>query len=142
MSEKPVHKRIEYIGYLEDGTEFDRNEPGETLDLVVGRYTMPEPIVDAIADMEEGDEKMVELPHEKAYGDYDPNGVLAVPRSYIANGSNLKKGQRIIWRSEERPAPVAVLVKECDESSVLLDFNHPLAGRDLRYWIRVDEVVA
>ena len=79
----------------------------------------------------------MDVPCEKAYGAYDPKALLTVPRSFIERGERLERGQRIVWRSAQKPQPVAVLVADCDESSVRLDFNHPLAGEDLKYWIKV-----
>lgn len=137
---KLIRKKIEYAGYKEDGTKFDQNEEGKPLELVVGRYTVMEPIVDAIENMDLWEEADIDIPCEKAYGEYDPKALLVVPRSYISEGDKLEKGQRIIWHSNEKPNPVAVLVADCDEDSVQLDFNHPLAGENLKYWIRVVDV--
>lgn len=134
-----VKKKIQYRGYLDDGTQFDSNDPGDLLEIIEGHYNYMKPIVDAVSEMEVGDEKVVHIPHQDAYGDYDEKAVVSIPRSYIKSGDKLTKGQHIIWHSKEKPQPVAVLVSDCDDFSVRLDFNHPLAGKDLDYWIKVVE---
>lgn len=131
--------RIEYAGYLPDGTEFDRNRPGSTLELVRGRGTVMAPIMDAAFSMKVGEECIVDVPAQDAYGEYDPSALLVVPRSYIEEGDKLEQGQVISWHSRKNPQPVAVKVASCDDSSVQLDFNHPLAGKDLTYVIRLVE---
>lgn len=133
----PERVRIAYVGYRSDGTEFDRSDPERPLELVAGRSTVMEPIMEAAFSLPVGAECVVDVPCEKAYGAYDPKALLTVPRSFIERGERLERGQRIVWRSAQKPQPVAVLVADCDESSVRLDFNHPLAGEDLKYWIKV-----
>lgn len=129
--------RIAYVGYRSDGSEFDRSDPDRPLELVKGRNTVMEPIMEAAFSLQVGGECTVDIPCEKAYGRYDSTALLTVPRSYIERGEDLERGQRIIWHSAQKPQPVAVLVADCDEVSVRLDFNHPLAGEDLTYWIKV-----
>lgn len=133
-------KFINYVGTLEDGTVFDDNESGEPLRVVMGGGAVMAPLMEALKEMGEGEERAVLVPASEAYGAYDPKGILTVARAQIQDGYDLKEGQSVMWRSKEKPQPVAVKVIAADEEVVRIDFNHPLAGKDLTYRIRVTRV--
>ncbi len=135
-----VKKYINYVGTLPDGTVFDDNGSGEPLRVVMGGGAVMAPLMEALAAMGEGDERVVEVPAAEAYGAYDPAAILTVARAQIRGGYDLEEGQSILWRSKERPQPVAVRVIAADDEVVRIDFNHPLAGRDLTYRVRVARV--
>ena len=101
----PERVRIAYVGYRSDGTEFDRSDPERPLELVAGRSTVMEPIMEAAFSLPVGAECVVDVPCEKAYGAYDPKALLTVPRSFIERGERLERGQRIVWRSAQKPQP-------------------------------------
>ena len=135
-----VKKFINYVGTLADGTVFDDNEHGEPLRVVMGGGAVMPPLMEALADMGEGDERIIEVSAAEAYGAYDPKAILTVARAQIEGGYDLVEGQSIMWRSKEKPQPVAVKVIAADDEVVRIDFNHPLAGEDLTYRVRVTRV--
>lgn len=132
-----VKKYINYVGRLADGEVFDDNENGEPLRVIMGGGAVMAPLMEALEDMGVGDEATIEVPFADAYGPYDSKAILTVARAQIADGDDLEEGQTIMWRSKEKPQPVAVKVIWADERAVRLDFNHPLAGKDLVYTIKV-----
>ena len=133
-------KYINYVGRLSDGTVFDDNDDGEPLRVIMGGGAVMPPIMEALKTMGEGDEVEVAVPADQAYGAYDPHAILTVARSSIEDGYGLQEGQSIVWRSAEKPQPVAAKVVWADDERVRIDFNHPLAGRDLVYRVRVARV--
>lgn len=134
--------RISYVGMYEDGTVFDACGPDDLLDVSIGRNSVFRPLDDALACMEAGEEREVRIPCEEAYGEYDPKGVVVLPRCRIQDGDKLEVGMSIKWHDPQKPHDVAVKVVEADAATVKLDFNHPLAGKDLVYRVKVEEVVA
>lgn len=132
---------INYVGSLSDGTVFDDNEHGTPLTVFMGGGTVMKPIVRALEGMDIGDEASVSIPCEQAYGGYDDKAHLVVARCQVEGGDNLKEGMSIMWRSAKNPQPVAVKVIAANDACVTLDFNHPLAGKDLVYHIKVVDAV-
>lgn len=129
---------INYRGSLADGTVFDDNEKGEPLEVVIGGHSVPEPLDEALGEMKIGEERVVYVPAARGYGEYDRSAVQRVQRSSIPNGDQLREGMSVHWtfpKSAGRAVPATVV--EAGEWSVELDFNHPLAGKDLVYWIRL-----
>lgn len=135
----PAYRKmsINYTGYLEDGTIFDENEDGDPLQVIMGGGSVMPPLMDALASMDIGDERDVFVPFGQAYGPYDEKAILTVARCQICDGQALREGQSILWNSEKASRPVAVKVVEASDTHVKIDFNHPLAGKNLIYRIRV-----
>lgn len=134
--------RINYKGSLADGTVFDDNETGEPLEIIIGGHSVMEPLDEALRDMAVGEERIVEIPAAQGYGEYDPDGIQKVQTSAIPRGEDLKAGMMIRWafpKSAGNAVPARVLA--ADEWVVELDFNHPLAGKDLVYWIKLVELL-
>jgi FKBP-type peptidyl-prolyl cis-trans isomerase 2 len=85
--------------------------------------------------MHAGDEKKVVVKPEDAYGPVVPNAQTEVPKDAVPK-EGLKVGTALMARSgsgETRP----VVVKEIKESTVVLDLNHPLAGKTLFFDVKV-----
>src|SRR5215831_10137948 len=85
--------------------------------------------------MHAGEEKRVVLKPEEAFGQPDPNAQTEVPKSMLP-AESLTVGARLLARNaagEQRP----VTVKEIKDQTVVLDLNHPLAGRTLVFEIKV-----
>lgn len=94
----------------------------------------------AMLGLRPGDEKKVVVKPEEAYGILDPAAVTEVPRNMIP-AESLKVGTMLMARSaqgDSRP----VRVKEIKDSTVILDLNHPLAGKTLVFDVRVLAVTA
>lgn len=133
---------INYVGRLESGEIFDDNEAGEPLEVVMGGGAVMPPIMEALSAMDIGEERDVLVSAGEAYGSYDPKAVLTVARCQVKDGDALMEGQSVLWHTSRAPRPVAVKVIEASDSHVKLDFNHPLAGKNLIYHIRVVNAVA
>lgn len=77
-----------------------------------------------------GDRRSFILPAKKAFGDYNPENEQAIPRTQFSNDLTLQTGLLIAFADasgEELPG----LVKSINERFVLIDFNHPLAGKEI-----------
>jgi peptidylprolyl isomerase len=133
--------RINYKGCFSDGTVFYANENGDPIEIAVGGSSIPEALDKALADMKAGEERTIEVP--KAYGEYHPDAIQAnVPRFKIPNGDRLEEGMEVMWTSPVNPLnPVPAKVLHADEFTVDIDFNHPLAGKDLTYWVKLVEIL-
>lgn len=94
--------------------------------------------------VEEGALLEIVLPPEKAYGRYDPEGIIAVPRSEFPEDAEIVPDDMITVQiradeseSEDELEEVEMKVLEISPDSITLDANHPLAGQQVTFDIRV-----
>ena len=136
----PVKKgdkiKVEYTGTFEDGTVFDASEKhGKPLEFEAGAGTVVPGFDNAVIGMEEGEEKEVTIQPEDAYGHPNPEMVKKVPRDQLPK-EELKQGMMLIMNlpnGMQFPAKIS----EVGDSEVTLDLNHPLAGKVLKFKIKV-----
>ena len=89
--------------------------------------------------MEEGNKKTVTIPPEDAFGSYRENFVTIVHKSKIPSDIEVEVGKTLLFRGGEEPN-VRAIVKDVTENEVILDANHPLAGKELTLEVELLEV--
>lgn len=114
---------------------------GEPQRIRIGHCEVPNGIDDVLFEMEIGESGTVVISPDKGYGDHDPTGVQITSRSEIVDGYNLKVGDVLGWRSPITHKTLPVRVTEAYDDYVKLDYNHPLAGKPLEYWIKLVDIV-
>ncbi|QGX98888.1 peptidylprolyl isomerase [Roseovarius faecimaris] len=131
--------RIHYTGTLSDGEVFDSSEGRDPLEFTVGSGQIIPGLDAAIPGMAVGDKKTVEVPVDQAYGAINPQARQAVPRADIPADIPLEVGTQLqVQTPQGQVMPVTVF--EVTEEQVVLDANHPLAGRDLTFAIELVEI--
>lgn len=125
-----------YKGSLSDGTVFD-DARGEPHEIITGRAQVMPLLEKNLLEMAVGEERTIDLSCKDAYGSYAEKNVERVPAYMIPNGESLQEGMMVNWRSPRNDKPIPVRIRSIVDHVVELDFNHPLAGKDLTYWIRV-----
>lgn len=130
---------IHYTGTLADGEVFDSSDGREPLKFEVGSGQIIPGLDQALPGMSVGDKKTVEVPADQAYGPVDPNAMQQVPREGIPDDIPLDPGTQLQVQSPQGQV-LPVTVVEVTESHVVLDANHPLAGRDLTFAIELVEI--
>lgn len=133
--------RIHYTGRLTDGTEFDSSTGREPLEFEFGSGQIIPGIEHNVTNMEVGEKQTVTVPADEAYGPRDDTRVQAIPRTAIPENVEVDVGTRLQANTPEGQ-PVNLTVVDLDDSSVTVDANHPLAGRDLVFDIELVEVIA
>jgi len=131
--------RIEYTGKLTDGTVFDQTEDNEPFQFKVGSGDVIPGFEEAIIGMEEEQEKTVTIKASDAYGDRDESRVQQYSRDTLPDDFEPQKGQVLALQDQEgRQIPVSVV--DFNDENITVDLNHPLAGEDLVFEIKVLEV--
>lgn len=130
---------FQYKGYLPDGTVFDDSK-GEAHHVIIGRHQVMRMLENTLDDMSVGEERTIEIPAEEAYGEYDESAVQKVPTFKIPNGANMPVGEIIAWTAPRSPKPIPAKVLSIENQVATLDFNHPLAGKDIIYWVKVTAI--
>lgn len=129
---------VDYRLHLGDGVTVDASESGEPLHYIHGEGQIVPGLERALEGLEAGATRAVVVAPEDGYGDYDPKGLQEV--SHDAFGGRIPEvgGQYLARGPEGETVPFSV--KEIRDATVLLDLNHPLAGRTLHFDVTVKEV--
>jgi len=133
--------KVHYIGTLtEDGSEFDSSHSrGETLNFKVGSGNLIKGFNDAIVGMKIGQTKKVTLAPNQAYGTINPGAQTKAPKSAFPENFEFNVGERVFGQSPNGQ-PMMALIKEVQDTEVVLDLNHPLAGKELMFEIELVDV--
>ena len=132
---------IHYTGTLADGSVFDSSEGRDPLSFTMGEGQIIPGLETALDGMAEGEEKTVTVPADDAYGQKNPQAMQRVPRSSVPDGIPLDLGTQLQLQTPEGQA-MPVTVAEVTESEVVLDANHPLAGKDLTFALKLVSIGA
>jgi FKBP-type peptidyl-prolyl cis-trans isomerase 2 len=126
---------VNYTGRLEDGTIFDTSlmEGRTPLKVTLGQNQLIKGFENGLIDMSEGDKKTVEIEPSEAYGDHNPEMIIEIPSTNVP--PDVQVGQMLQGNSPQGPVNVKVL--EIKEDVVVLDGNHPLAGKKLIFDLEV-----
>lgn len=131
--------KIHYNGTLNDGSVFDSSLEREPLEFVVGSGTVIPGIDNAIKGMETGDEKTLTIPSEEAYGPYRNELVIEVDKDEIPSEIEPKTGM-VLQATTQDGGAANVVITSVEDATVTLDANHPLAGKDLTFQIKLMEI--
>ena len=132
--------RIHYTGTLEDGSTFDSSAGRDPLEFTLGTGQVIAGFDKAVTGMAVGESKTVEIPCDEASGQHNPDGRQSIPRAQIPDHIPLELGSRLQVQTASGQ-PIAVVVAEVTEDTVVLDANHPLAGKDLTFAIELVEIL-
>jgi len=136
--EKGSSVKIEYTLKDNKGAVLDTNAGKEALAFTQGAQQMIPGLEKALLGMKAGDIKKVTIKPEEAYGNVDPKAEAEVPKDALPQGAAVV-GTRLLARGQDgQPRPVTV--KAVKDTTVLLDLNHPLAGKTLFFDVKVVSV--
>lgn len=128
--------RLHYKGTLDDGSVFDSSEGREPLEFTVGSGQIIPGLDQAIPGMKVGDEKTVRIEPEDAYGPHNPDAQQSIPRSNVPEDLPLKVGLELQAQTENGET-MRVTVVGFSDDEIVLDANHPLAGKVLTFEIQI-----
>lgn len=129
--------KVHYKGTLDDGTVFDSSRGrGETLDFTVGSTQLIKGFSDAVTGMAVGQIITVRIPSAEAYGEQRPDLVMRLPRKDFPPAITPVIGMPLNMRHPSGGV-LDVVITEIGEEVVVLDANHPLAGKDLTFEIEL-----
>lgn len=132
---KPGSKvKVHYTGTLSDGTIFDSSEGKEPLEFTIGENQVISGFENGVKGMKLNEEKAIKISAKDAYGERDERMVVSVPRDKFP--SEIDVGGRLVMKGPQGQSLNAV-VKEVKDNIVLIDLNHPLAGKELNFKVKV-----
>lgn len=127
---------VHYHGRLTDGSTFDSSEGREPLQFTAGSGQVIKGFDDAVLDMQPGEKKTVNIPVEHAYGERNDDMVMEYPITEFPEDMRPEIGMEL-QMGDNAGNVFPVVIVEVAEETVVLDANHPLAGKDLLFEIEL-----
>ena len=113
----------------------DTNKGGQPLEFIIGKGQIIPGLEKALVGMAKGESGDIMVPAAEAYGDINPEAMQTLPKEQF-EGVDLEEGMTLYGQGEDGQT-VQVTVKTFDDKEVNVDFNHPLAGKDLMFSVTV-----
>ncbi|GMT96544.1 peptidylprolyl isomerase [Corallococcus caeni] len=129
---------LEYRLHLGDGQVIDQSAPGQPLAYLHGHKQIVPGLEGALDGLGAGESKQVVVSPDQGYGNHNPEGVRTVPRSMLPPGFTPQVGQTLMAQTEDGNIPLRI--ETVNPDSVVVDLNHPLAGKTLHFDVTVREV--
>lgn len=135
---KIVHFHYRLTG--DDGQLIEESGPVDNpVRVMLGRKQMIAGVESALIGHQAGDKFEVDLKPEDAYGARQENRLQRVPKKYFAHAGKLLPG-KVVSLHLRQGGEQRVTVRKVGMSTVDVDTNHPLAGKNLHFAIEVVEV--
>lgn len=131
---------VHYTGKLDDGTVFDSSEGGDPLEFAIGSGMLIPGFEQAVIGMSPGDAKTATIICDQAYGPYDETRVVIIDRQQLPADLSIDIGSQLQIQ-QQNDLVIPVVVTDLTDSEVTLDANHPLAGEDLIFEIRLVSII-
>lgn len=119
------------------GQVVGRTEPGQPVTALIGHRFLVKGLENALLGHEKGDEFAVTLEPKDTYGEIDESLIQTIDRKLFGD-FEIAVGN--VFEADSEQGPMAVVVKEIKDDVVIVDGNHPLAGKVLNFLIVVEDV--
>lgn len=130
---------VNYTGKFDDGTVFDSSQGREPITFTVGEGHVIRGFDEAVVGMKNGEQKKITITPSEGYGERDEKLTQQVPRSVFPAEIKLEKGMGFSFKTPDGQV-IHATVKESDAENVTVDMNHPLAGRNLLFELKVVDI--
>ncbi len=135
--EKGNKIKVEYEGKLEDGTVFDSSKThGQPLEFEAGSGQVIKGFDEAVIGMNVDEKKELHIKCLDAYGERNPELVQKVPKDKFPGDKKVEKGMMLGLKAPDG-SQFNAMVTEVTDTEIALDLNHPLAGKNLNFNIKI-----
>ena len=131
--------KVHYTGKFNDGTVFDSSKGRDPLEFTLGRGGLISGFEEAVTGMAKGEAKTVSIQPEKGYGTRREDLVFRVKKEHFPASITPETGAALQMRQPDGGL-IEVRISRVEEDFIVLDANHPLAGKELVFEIEVVEV--
>lgn len=130
---------IEYeVSDARNNEVIDSNKDGTPLEFLVGANQIISGLENALMGAKSGDKLSIEVKPEDAYGIYQADLIQERTRDQF-EGIDLRVGMTLFGQSDDGQT-AQVIVKDFNDQVVIIDYNHPLAGKTLNFNVSVLDV--
>lgn len=131
--------KVEYTGKLKSGEVFDKSKEGQPLEFTVGDGKIIPGFDQAVRGMEVNEEKEITIESDDAYGEKKEELIQDIPTDAFPDEFEPEIGRRLNLQSQDGQTFNGEIT-EIKDDSITVDLNHPLAGKDLIFNIKVVDV--
>ena len=131
--------KVNYTGKLSDGQIFDTSEGREPLEFTLGQGQLIPGFEKGVIDMKLNEKKTITIAKEEAYGDVNPALIQEVIKADLPQDMTPEVGMGLVSKTQDG-RETNLLVVEVKEDTIVLDANHPLAGKDLVFDLEVVDI--
>ena len=120
---------------LEDGQVVDSNFEGKPATFVVGDGQLLEGFEKTLLGMKSGDEAVIDILPEQGFGMSNPSNMQRLPRKQF--GDMVLEPGLVVSFADASDGELPGVVAELDDKMVTVDFNHPLAGKNIKFEVKI-----
>lgn len=131
--------RVHYTGKLADGQIFDSSLEREPIEFTMGQGQLIPGFENGLLEMKVNEKKTVTIPSEEAYGEPRQELIQEVEKSQLPEEIKPEEGMGLVSKSPDGQE-MNLIVREVKEDTIVVDGNHPLAGKDLTFDLEVIEI--
>jgi FKBP-type peptidyl-prolyl cis-trans isomerase 2 len=131
--------KIHYHGKLNDGSTFDSSAGREPLAFEIGSGMVIPGFDDGVTGMTVGEKKTINIPADQAYGQVSEEMIMEFPLNQFPADMVPEIGMQLTM-SNNQGQNFPVVIVELKDESVMLDANHPLAGKELIFDLELVEI--
>ncbi len=132
--------KVSYTGVFDNGEVFDSSPEGAPLEFVVGTGQVIPGFDQAVAQMSLGENKTVHISADDAYGPHNPELLIKTDPGQFGDGEPPEIGQQFRFPGADGNV-MFLRVTSVSDAEIVLDANHPLAGKDLTFELELLEVI-
>ncbi|TVZ28408.1 FKBP-type peptidyl-prolyl cis-trans isomerase SlpA [Gillisia sp. Hel_I_86] len=131
--------KVHYTGKLADGQVFDSSEGKDPIEFTLGQGQLIPGFENGLIDMKLNEKKTINIPVQEAYGEPRKELVQEVEKSQLPPEITPEVGMGLVSKGPDGQE-MNLLVAEVKEDTIVVDGNHPLAGKDLIFDLEVVEI--
>ncbi|WP_321367379.1 FKBP-type peptidyl-prolyl cis-trans isomerase [uncultured Desulfuromusa sp.] len=139
-AKKGDNVEIHYIGTVDNGAIFDSCDDESPMLVTLGQQEIFPALEDEIIGMRAGEVKNILIKAENAYGPRLDDNTLVVERSLFPTSKTIEVGQKLTIEFADGEQRIMLAIK-VDDEKVTLDGNHPLAGLDLTFALKLARII-
>jgi FKBP-type peptidyl-prolyl cis-trans isomerase SlyD len=129
---------LDYTVKSPDGKLLETSKGSRPLQYIHGKKMMIPGLEKELTGMKVGAEKHVTVKPEEGYGKLNPKAVQEVPKEKVP--PNALKIGAVLVGTDKNGSPMPMTVREIKEKTVVMDLNHPLAGKTLVFDVKVVDI--
>ena len=133
--------KVNYTGKLANGQVFDTSEGREPLEFTLGQGQLIPGFEKGVIDMKLNEKKTITITKEEAYGEVNKDLIQEVKKTELPQDMAPEVGMGLVSKSPDG-REVNLMVTEVKEDSIVVDANHPLAGKELIFDLEVVDIIA
>ena len=133
--------KVNYTGKLANGQVFDTSEGREPLEFTLGQGQLIPGFEKGVIDMKLNEKKTITIAKEEAYGEVNKDLIQEVKKTELPQDMAPEVGMGLVSKSPDG-REVNLMVTEVKEDSIVVDANHPLAGKELIFDLEVVDIIA